>query len=193
YSPAPVVTDVLQQKVNSIILQPLIRGLRSEGKIYSGMLYVGLMISKSGPQVLEFNVRFGDPETQAILPRLKNDLVEVMLATIEGNLGKITLYWDRRPCICVVVASGGYPGSYESHKQIQGLAQAAKITDTVVFHAGTTKEGEKHFTSGGRVLNVAALGDTLQQAKDRAYQAIDKISFDNMYFRKDIGWRALQK
>ena len=193
YSPAPLVTNELEQKLNSEILQPLIHGLNKEGKTYIGMLYVGLMLAAGSLKVLEFNVRFGDPETQAILPRLKNDLVEVMLATIEGNLDEVTLDWDKRPCICVVVASGGYPGSYEKGKEIFGLSEAAKVADTVIFHSGTKKEGEKYFTSGGRVLNVAALGDDLETAKDRAYQAIEKINFEKMYFRRDIGWRALAK
>lgn len=193
YSPAPLVTNELEQKLNSEILQPLIHGLNREGKEYIGMLYVGLMLTAGSLKVLEFNVRFGDPETQAILPRLKNDLVDVMLATIEGNLDKVTLDWDKRPCICVVVASGGYPGSYEKGKEIFGLSEAAKVADTVIFHSGTKKEGEKYFTSGGRVLNVAALGDDLETAKDRAYQAIEKINFEKMYFRRDIGWRALAK
>lgn len=193
YSPAPAVTDVLKQKVNTEILQPLLCGLNNAGKIYVGMLYLGLMLTEGGPKVLEFNVRFGDPETQAILPRLKNDLVEVMLATIEGNLDKITLLWDSRPCVCVVLASGGYPQDYEKGKQIFGLQEAAKLADTVIFHAGTKKENENYFTSGGRVLNVAALGDNLEKAKARAYEAIEKINFEKMYFRRDIGWRVLAK
>lgn len=193
YSPAPVVTDVLEQKVNTEILQPLIRGLNNEGKQYIGMLYLGLMISESGPKVLEFNVRFGDPETQVILPRLKNDLVELMLATIEGNLDKVHLAWDSRACICVVVASGGYPQDYEKGKEISGLQEAAQVADTVIFHGGTKKENERYFTSGGRVLNVTSLGDDLEKAKARAYQAIEKIGFEKMYFRRDIGWRALRK
>ncbi len=193
YSPAPVVTDVLKQKVNAEILQPLISGLNSKGKKYIGMLYLGLMITKAGPKLLEFNVRFGDPETQAILPRLKNDLVELMLATIEGNLDKVRLAWDGRACICVVVASGGYPQDYEKGKEIFGLQEAQKVADTVIFHAGTKKENNKYFTSGGRVLNVVSLGDDLEKAKARAYQAIEKIDFERMHFRRDIGWRALKK
>ena len=192
YSPAPVVTAELNRKVENEILGPLISGLNNEGKRYVGMLYVGLMLTEAGPKVLEFNVRFGDPETQAILPRLESDLVEVILATIEGGLDKVNLVWDERPCICVVVASGGYPGGYEKGKEILGLPQAAKVSDTVVFHAATKKEDEKYFTSGGRVLNVVSLGDTLEKAQARAYQAIEKINFEKMYFRRDIGWRALK-
>jgi phosphoribosylamine--glycine ligase len=193
YSPAAAVTDVLRQKVDSEILQPLMRGLSSEGKIYMGMLYLGLMLTASGPKILEFNVRFGDPETQAILPRLKNDLVEVMLATIEGSLDKVNLAWDSRACICVVLASGGYPRSYEKGKEIFGLQRAAELPDTFIFHAGTEKKKERYFTSGGRVLNVVALGESLKEAQARVYQAIEKINFEKMHFRRDIGWRALQK
>jgi phosphoribosylamine--glycine ligase len=192
YSPAPVVTDVIWEKINSEILGPLISGLNNEGKRYVGMLYLGLMIAEADPKVLEFNVRFGDPETQAILPRLKSDLVEVMLATIEGNLDKVSLVWDSRACICVVVASGGYPQRYERGKKISGLHEAAGVSDTIVFHAGTKKENEEYFTSGGRVLNVVALGDNLERAKDRAYEVIEKINFAKMHFRRDIGWRALK-
>ncbi len=191
YSPAPVVTDALQQKVNSEILRPLTSGLNKQGTAYIGMLYVGLMLTESGPRILEFNVRFGDPETQVILPRLKNDLVELMLATVEGNLAKVNLVWDSRFCICVVLASGGYPNDYEKDKQIFGLPKAAKCADTFVFHAATKKEGGSYFTSGGRVLNVAALGDNLEKAKSSAYKAVEKINFEKMYFRRDIGWRAL--
>lgn len=193
YSPAPLITDVLDQKIDTEIFQPLIRGLRSSGKKYTGILYIGLMITDAGPKVLEFNVRFGDPETQAILPRLKNDLVDVMLAAIEGNLDKVTLSWDNRSCLCVVVASGGYPQGYEKDKEISGLEEAAKVSDAFVFHAATRKEGERYFTDGGRVLNVSALGDDIEKAKARAYQAVEKIRFEKMYFRRDIGWRALRK
>lgn len=192
YSPAPCVTRSLQERVNKETLQPLILGLASQGQKYIGILYVGLMINETGPYVLEFNVRFGDPETQAILPRLKSDLVEVMIATIEGKLDKISLEWDERPGICVVVASGGYPGNYEKGKEIFGLQKLAKVKDVVVFHAGTKKEGEKYYTCGGRVLNVVSLGDNLAEAKSRAYEAIKQIKFEKMYFRRDIGWRALK-
>ncbi|MBN2097344.1 MAG: phosphoribosylamine--glycine ligase [Candidatus Omnitrophica bacterium] len=193
YSPAPCVSAALEQKVNSQILQPLVHGLSAEGKKYTGVLYIGLMITEAGPKVLEFNVRFGDPETQAILPRLKNDLVEVMLATIEGHLDRVSLSWDSRACICVAVASGGYPGGYEQGKKISGLDQAEKLPDTFVFHAATKKEGDNYFTCGGRVLNVVSLGADLKQAKERVYQAIEKINFAKMYYRKDIGWRALSR
>ncbi len=193
YSPAPVVTDEVTAKVDSEILQPLIRGLNNDGKKYLGVLYLGLMITANGPEILEFNVRFGDPETQAILPRLKNDLVEVMLAAIEGNLDKVNLVWDERPCICVVAASGGYPQDYQKGKEIRGLQEAARFADTVIFQAGTKKEGEKYFTSGGRVLSVASLGNDIQQARERSYQALEKINFEKMYFRRDVGWRALAR
>jgi phosphoribosylamine--glycine ligase len=193
YSPAPIVTDVLEQKINTRILQPLISGLNDEGKRYVGMLYLGLMIAEGRPKVLEFNVRFGDPEIQAILPRLKNDLVEVMVATIEGRLDKVSLSWDSRPCICLVIASGGYPGNYEKGKQIFDLHKAEKVDDAFIFHAATKKEDDRYYTAGGRVLNVVALGEDLNEAKQRAYQAAEKIKFEKMYYRRDIGWRALKR
>lgn len=191
YSPASVVSAGINQQVEKEIWQPLFGGLNKENKKYTGILYAGLMITKDGPKVLEFNVRFGDPETQAVLPRMKTDLVEVMLASIEGNLERVNVQWDTRPCICVVLVSEGYPGHYETGKEISGLAQASLIPNTLVFHAATKKEGRKYFSCGGRVLNVAALGDSLLEARDNAYQAVEEIYFEQMYFRRDIGWRAL--
>jgi phosphoribosylamine--glycine ligase len=194
YSPAPVVTPELFREILDKIIYRIIDGLVREGINYKGALYVGIMITKEGPKVLEFNVRFGDPENQAIMPRLKSDLVEVMLATIEGRLSRIrTLNWESRACICVVCASGGYPGNYEKGKEIFGLDEVAKMEDIVVFHAGTKKEDSKIVTSGGRVLGVTALGEDIKEAIDRAYQAIEKLHFKNIHFRKDIGYKALRR
>ncbi len=192
YSPAPCVTPQLEKHIDEQILRPLFAGFSKQGIQYQGVLYLGLMLTKSGPQVLEFNARFGDPETQVILPRLKNDLIEVMLAVIEGRLSEITLNWDNRACICVVLSSGGYPGKYEKGKVICGL-KTINSPDVIVFHAATKKQNKDYLTTGGRVLNVVALGNDLAQAKDRVYRAIEKISFEKMYFRRDIGWRALEK
>ena len=190
YSPAPVVD---KQEFNDIIekiFRPLIKGLKDEGKTYKGMLYGGLMIKDRRPSVLEFNVRFGDPEVQAILPKLKSDLFEVMLKTAEGKLGEVTLEWDERICLCVVLASDGYPGSYEKGKIIKGLDKAGDMEDVFVFHAGT-KKNQEFVTSGGRVLNVVALGDTIKNAQKRVYEAISNIEFEGMHYRKDIGNKAL--
>jgi len=192
YSPAPIVTaDILKEVMDKIIYRT-IDGLAKEGIDYRGVLYAGIMLTKEGPQALEFNVRFGDPETQAILPRLKSDLVEVLLATSVGKLSKIgALDWDKRACVCVVCAAAGYPGNYSQDKEISGLDSAAKLADVVVFHAGTKKIGDKILTSGGRVLGVTGLGNTIKDAIDTAYQAVDKIKFEGMHYRKDIGEKAL--
>jgi len=190
YSPAPVVNKQEFDDIIDKVFKPLIKGLREEGKVYKGMLYGGLMIRNGKPYVLEFNVRFGDPETQAILPRLKSDLAKIMLKTVEGKLSEVTLDWDERVCLCVVLASGGYPGKYEKGKVIKGLEEVKDLEDVFVFHAGT-KRSEQFLTSGGRVLNVVALGDTIKSAKDKAYNAIANIEFEDMHYRKDIGDKAL--
>jgi len=193
YSPAPVVSGKLFDEIIDKVFRPIINGLAKEGKSYKGVLYGGLMITKKGPMLLEFNVRFGDPEIQAIIPRLKSDLVEVIEACIDGTLNKIRLQWDKRACLCVVAASKGYPGSYKNHKEIKGLPDASKIKDVVVFHAGTTSENGSIFTNGGRVLGVTGLGKDISLAKDTVYKAIGKIKFDGIYYRNDIGYRAIER
>jgi len=199
YSPAPVVTEKLLKTIQDTIISPVIRGLASENKFYKGVLYAGIMVTPSGPKLLEFNVRFGDPETQAILPRLKTDLVEIMEKSIDGKLAGCALEWDKRPCVSVVVASGGYPGDYEKGLEISGIGEARNIKDVLVFHAGTksgrrSTDGEDLFiTTGGRVLNVTALGSTIKSAIDTCYSAVGKIRFDRMHYRRDIGYRALLK
>lgn len=201
YSPTPVVTNDLFKNILEKIIYRTISGLVKEGIDYKGALYFGIMLTKEGPKVLEFNVRFGDPETQAILPRLKSDLVEIMLATTEGKLSHFkTLNWDSRTCVCVVCASGGYPGNYEKGKEIFGLDDVAKMNDVIAFHAGTkiqkTENREqrtaiKYITDGGRVLGVTGLGNNLKEAIDNTYQAVKKICFAGMHYRKDIGQKAI--
>jgi len=193
YSPASIVTaDILVEVMEKIIYRT-IDGLAKEGIGYRGVLYAGVMLTKDGPKALEFNVRFGDPETEAILPRLKSDLVEVMLATTEGELIKIkNLSWDSRACVCVICASGGYPGDYTKDKEIAGLHEAEKLKNIVVFHAGTKKVGDKILTNGGRVLGVTGLGATIVDAMNKTYEAVDKINFEGMHFRRDIGSKALR-
>jgi len=194
YSPTPIVTPQILKEVLEKIIYRTIDGLSKEGIDYRGVLYAGIMLTKDGPKALEFNARFGDPETQAILPRLKSDLLEVMLAASEGKLNKIVksggLEWDNRACICVVCASKGYPGDYEKGKEIKGLEETEKMKDIVVFHAGTKKSGDKILTNGGRVLGVTGLGNTIKEAISNTYQAVQKISFAGMHYRKDIGHRA---
>jgi len=193
YSPAPVVTEGLMNQIAREILVPVVDGMNRNGTPYKGVLYAGLMITGGGPRVLEFNVRFGDPETQPILMRLKSDLLQVCLAACDGTLDQISLEWDPRPAVCVVMASGGYPGDYEKGKKITGLEEADGMQDVIVFHAGTKGEDGDIVTSGGRVLGVTALGETIDDAKARAYRAVDKIKFDGAYCRRDIADKAIEK
>ncbi|MHC5060025.1 MAG: phosphoribosylamine--glycine ligase [Planctomycetota bacterium] len=192
YSPAPIVTEPLMKQIVKEILVPTVDGMNRSGTPYKGILYAGVMVTKGGPRVLEFNVRFGDPETQPILMRLKSDLLEVMLAVCDGCLDQVSLKWDPRPAVCVVMSSGGYPGDYEKGKKIAGLAQADQIEDVVVFHAGTAQKDDDIVTAGGRVLGVTALGDTVADAKARAYEAVGKIGFDGAYYRGDIADKAIK-
>ncbi|RLB58112.1 MAG: phosphoribosylamine--glycine ligase [Deltaproteobacteria bacterium] len=193
YSPAPVLDDELQQQVRRQIMEPLMAGLAQEGVEYRGVLYAGLMITSSGPQVLEFNVRMGDPETQPLLMRLRSDLAQVLWACAEGRLSGVELQWDERPCVCVVMASGGYPGSYQKGKVIEGLPEAGRLEQVKVFHAGTRWQDGRFVTNGGRVLNVCALGADIRQARDQAYRAVEQIHFENAHWRRDIAARALER
>jgi phosphoribosylamine--glycine ligase len=191
YCPAPIVTPRVMDQVARDILVPLVHAMRKEERPYRGILYAGLMIGKGGPKVLEFNVRFGDPETQAVLPRLKTDVVELMEATIDGTLDQVELEWDPRAAMCVVMASAGYPGSCAKGRIIHGIGDANAVPGVTVYHAGTAIEGGNLVTAGGRVLGVTALGDDLAAARDRAYEAVGKISWEGILYRKDIGHRAL--
>lgn len=199
YSPAPVVTQDIHNRIMNEIITPLINGLAKENKFYKGILYAGIMITKEGPKVLEFNVRFGDPETQAILPRLKTDLIDLCFASIEDRIDEIKLEWKNKTAVCVVLASGGYPGEYKKGFEITGLEDALweGAPDTYIFHAGTKSprlaQGRQILTDGGRVLNVVSLGDNIRQAIDKVYKAASKIKFEGMHYRKDIGHRALER
>jgi phosphoribosylamine--glycine ligase len=192
YSPAPIVTDKLMSQIVREILVPTVDGMNRNDTPYKGVLYAGLMLTQGGPRVLEFNVRFGDPETQPIMMRMKGDLLDIMLAVCEGRLDKVELDWDKRPAVCVVMASGGYPGAYEKGKVINGLEEAGKLKDVMVFHAGTAQKGDAVVTHGGRVLGVTALGETIAAAKAKAYEAAALISFDKAYYRRDIADKALK-
>src|SRR4030043_383285 len=185
YSPAPVVTEYIMNQITREILVPVVDGMNRSGAPYKGVRYAGLMITAGGPRVLEYNVRFGDPEPQPILMRLKSDLLDVCLAVCDGTLNDITLKWDPRPAVCVVMASGGYPDSYEKGKKITGLKDAEQLKDVVVFHAGTAFKDGDIVTSGGRVLGVTALADTISRAKEKANEAVDRIKFDGAYCRRD--------
>lgn len=192
YSPVPMVDRPLIEQIRKSVFEPVVRGMAQEGYPFVGILYAGLMLTAEGPKVLEFNVRFGDPEAQAILPRLKNDLLELILATMQGRLDQVTLTWDSRTAACVVLASQGYPGRHDIGRAITGIEKATDDPDTLVFHAGTKVEGERLVTWGGRVLNVVGLGLTLESALEKAYQGADKIQFEGKQFRRDIGARALK-
>ncbi|MEY2578615.1 MAG: phosphoribosylamine---glycine ligase, partial [Verrucomicrobiota bacterium] len=190
FSPANNFGAEQQTEFESAVMEPLLDGLRETGVIFRGLLFPGLMITGDGPRVLEFNCRFGDPETQAILPRLKSDLLPLLEATIDGDLDRATIEWDKRPAVTVVMASGGYPGKYETGKTISGLESAAS-KDVQIFHAGTRRENGKVVTSGGRVLAVTALGETVAAARTSAYEAVSKIDFENCHYRRDIALSAV--
>ena len=189
YSPALVFTEELKQQVIDEIMIPTVRAMAKEGRYYRGILYAGLMLTESGPKVLEFNARFGDPETQPIMMRIKNDIVPIFEACIDGTLAKQSLQWRQEPTVCVVMAAKGYPSSYEKGKEISGL-NSDENRQVVVFHAGTKLENGKVLTNGGRVLGVTALGSDINQAIKNAYSAVDKIKWDGVHYRKDIGNKA---
>ncbi|MFC1767769.1 phosphoribosylamine--glycine ligase [Candidatus Margulisiibacteriota bacterium] len=193
YSPAPIMTSKLMKEVEGKVFKRMIDGMKKEGIPFVGILYAGLMINKNKIKVLEFNVRFGDPETQALLPRLKTDLIEVIEAANKKQLNKIKLEWDKRPAVCVVMASGGYPGKYEKGKVITGLDDVKGLKDVVVFHAGTSLKDGKIITSGGRVLGVTALADSVGSAIAHSYGAVRMIKFDKAHYRSDIGKKALDR
>jgi phosphoribosylamine--glycine ligase len=192
YSPAPIVTPALHARVMREIIQPTVQGMHKDGIPFTGFLYAGLMIDDKGnPKTLEFNCRMGDPETQPIMARLKTDLVTVMEHAVSGTLDTIELEWDRRTALGVVMAAHGYPDAPRKGDIITGIAD--ETSDSVTFHAGTTLSGDKLTTSGGRVLCVVGLGDSVKVAQKRAYEAVDQIHFDGMQFRRDIGWRAMKR
>ena len=191
YSPAPVVTDEVHEKIIEKILRPIIYGLEEEGRTYQGVLYAGLMIRDGHPKVLEFNARFGDPETQPVLMRMKGDIVPILEACMKGNLSQHRIEWDNRASVCVVMSSKGYPGDYEKGKIIGGLGEVSQMEGVFVFHAGTILKDGQMVTNGGRVLGVTGLGEDIPRAIARTYQAVKKISWDGAHFRTDIGQKAL--
>jgi phosphoribosylamine--glycine ligase len=185
YAPSPYLPPTLVQEIMARVLQPVVDGMRRRGTPYVGVLYAGLMLTDLGPRVLEFNCRFGDPETQSLMPLLESDLVEICLACTEGRLDQIQVHWSSDQAVCVVLASGGYPGDYASGKEITGLEDANRIP-SVVFHAGTKQQGGRLVTAGGRVLAVTATAPTLSQARTQVYAAAGQIHFEGMHYRKDI-------
>jgi len=192
YSPAPVITPAMQQRVLEEIVTPLLSGLKQKEILYRGVIYVGLMITKEGPKVLEFNARFGDPECQPIMMRLKSDLVPLLEATIEGRLNQIQPEWHDDPAVCVVLTAQGYPASYDKGTEIHGLERLKNWRNGYVFHAGTAWSSNRWLTSGGRVLAVTARASDLETAVKEVYRAVGEISWDGMHYRKDIARRALK-
>jgi len=190
YAPTPILTASYMKRIEKEIFEPFLNGVAAEHFDYRGIIYFGLMLTPSGPQVLEFNVRFGDPETQVVLPLLESDLAEVLLAVAQKRLSELTVRWKKKNTMCVVLASDGYPGTYEKGKPIKGL-KPGQDPNLKVFHAGTDKNAEDVVTAGGRVLGVTAVADTLEAAREKAYKAVDEITFDGKTYRKDIGARAL--
>ncbi len=193
YSPAPILTPALQREVEETIVMPVVNGMAAEGRPYRGVLYAGLMITATGPSVLEFNVRFGDPETQPIMMRLDGDLLPLLEACADGSLAGAHAIWKPEPAVCVVMASGGYPGSYRSGMPVAGLDRASALAGTAIFHAGTALRPNGVVTAGGRVLGVTALGGDIRQAIDRAYEAVSVLSFEGEHHRTDIGRRAVNR
>jgi phosphoribosylamine--glycine ligase len=193
YSPAPVVTAALHDEIVETIVRPTIDGMASDGCPYSGILYVGLMIKEGKPRVVEYNARFGDPEAQPLLMRMKSDIVPVLQACARGNLSQDVIEWHDKAAVCVAMASGGYPGSYEKGFEITGLEEVLSMEDVMVFHAGTSLKDGKIVNAGGRVLGVTGLGSTVAEAIECAYSAVDKINWSSVHFRKDIGKKALNR
>jgi len=193
YSPAPVVDKFMHEKIMKEVMLPMVRGMAAEGKPYKGVLYAGLMIDRDAIKVLEFNGRFGDPEAQPLLMRIKNDIIPIIEAIIDERLDQCCLEIDERAAVCVVMAAGGYPGKYKKSIPIHGLQAAARMKDVVVFHAGTDRKGRQIVTSGGRVLGITALGPSVDQAIAKAYQAVAKIKWPKVHYRRDIGQKALDR
>ena len=188
YSPVPHLEKWLPE-IEKTIIEPVVKGLQQEDIDFQGILYTGLMITEDGPKVVEFNVRFGDPEAQVILPRLQNDLLEILEASTEGNLFSVKLTWKQDACVCIIVASGGYPGEHKTGFPISGLNSTV---DEMLFHAGTKIVGTNIVTNGGRVLNVSSLGKSLAQARSRAYERLQNIHFEDLHYRTDIASKAFQ-
>ena len=186
-SPNPFYDDAMAKECYDTIFAPTMEAMNKEGRPFKGCLYFGLMLTPNGPRVIEYNARFGDPETQVVLPRLKTDLVDIIVACADGTLDQLDIQWSEETAACVVMASGGYPGSYQKGIEIHGLNENGQVDGATVFHAGTVKKDGKFYTNGGRVLGVTAMGKDLEDALAKAYAAVKTIQFDGAHYRKDIG------
>jgi phosphoribosylamine--glycine ligase len=193
YSPAPVIDAALSSQIEREVLVQTVHAMNREERAYRGILYAGIMVTADGPEVLEYNCRMGDPETQPLLMRLKSDIVPIIEAVLDGKLDEVDIEWDERPTCCVVMASGGYPGSYRKGVPITGISDADRVEGVKVFHAGTALEDSEVVTAGGRVLGVTAIGEDIQEARDRAYEAVGRIHFEGAHYRTDIAQKALDR
>ncbi len=193
YSPAPVMTDAMIARTMDEIIAPTLRAMKAKGMPYKGVLFAGLMITKDGPKLIEYNARFGDPETQVLMMRMMSDLVPALQASVDGELKHFDLRWYPEPALTVVMAAKGYPGDYAKGTLIEGLGEAAKVEGVEIFHAGTTSDGDKILANGGRVLNITATGATVSEAQRRAYEAVDRIKWPEGFCRRDIGWQAIAR
>jgi len=193
YSPAPVLTDALADQVMAEIVRPTMVALNRRGIPYRGVLFAGLMLTPEGPKLIEYNARFGDPECQVLMLRLKDDLLTILNAAVDGVLDRVSVRWKEEAALAVVMAANGYPGAYEGGTEIRGIAEAAAAPGVEIFHAGTRREGGRILAAGGRVLNVAAIGGSVTEAQKRAYDAIDRIDWSQGFCRRDIGWRAVER
>jgi phosphoribosylamine--glycine ligase len=193
YSPAPALTDALAEQVMAEIVRPTMAALAGRGIPYRGVLFAGLMLTADGPKLIEYNVRFGDPECQALMLRLKDDLLTILNAALDGVLDRVSVRWKEEAALAVVMAANGYPDIYEGGTEIRGIKEAAAAPGVEVFHAGTRRDGDRLLAAGGRVLNVAAIGENVTAAQKRAYDAIDRIDWSEGFFRRDIGWRAVER
>lgn len=187
FSPSKLYTDEMNDYCMKNIFMPAIEAMRKEGRRFKGVLYTGLILTADGPKVLEYNARFGDPETQVVLPHLKTDIIDIFEAIIDERLAEVRIEWKKKSAVCVILASGGYPGKYETGLEITGIGEAEKDPSVIVFHAGTKLEGGKYYTAGGRVLGVTAVADTIEDARTKVYSAVGKINFEGMHYRRDIG------
>jgi phosphoribosylamine---glycine ligase len=193
YSPAPIMTPELEERVMETIIRPTVRAMAARSTPFKGVLFAGLMITRDGPQLIEYNVRFGDPETQVIMPRLRSDILPALLACADGVLSTVSLRWKADAALCVVMATEGYPGAVAKGSEIRGLAKAASLDDVLVFHAGTKRSGDHILANGGRVLGITAIGKSVREAQERAYEAVDLVDWPEGFCRRDIGWRAVGK
>jgi phosphoribosylamine--glycine ligase len=193
YSPAPVMDENMIKRTIDEIIMPTVKGMNAEGAPFKGVFFAGLMITDKGPELIEYNVRFGDPECQTLMMRLDSDIVPALMACADGTLEQMNVIWKEKTAMNVVMAAKGYPGAYEKNTEIKNLKEAESSDKVVIFHAGTKKEADRILATGGRVLNITALDDSVAEAKKTAYEALDKVDWPNGFCRRDIGWRALDR